>query len=206
MSEQQKKLVMIGLMGLCALAVVWRVLGTEEPAHVPLKYISGQPGPREGSGGQAGSGLRLAGVDQLLPGNAKATHEFKKPKNIFAPLNMREDHAETAAKHVARGGGRRPLGSFVPASAVAAPPPPSPEELAAQAARDELARYRYLGYLNRQGRNQAVLAKEQKLHIVRTGETIEGRVMVKAITSTAVTLQEVPSQVEQILQLSSEGG
>ncbi|TKB79604.1 MAG: hypothetical protein E8D45_03850 [Nitrospira sp.] len=208
MSEQQKKLVMIGLMSLCVLAVVWRVLGTEEPAHVPLKYVSGQPGPREGSGGQPDSGLRPAGVDQLLPGHAKATHEFKKPKNIFAPLNMREEQAETAGKPVARGGGRRPLGSFVPPSAVAAPPPPppSPEELAAQAARDELGRYRYLGYLNRQGRNQAVLAKEQKLHIVWTGETIEGRVMVKAITSTAVTLQEVPSQVEQILQLSSEGG
>lgn len=207
MSEQQKQLVMIGLMGLCALAVVWRVLGTEEPAHVPLKYVSGQAGPREASGGQAGSGLRPAGVDQLLPGHAKATHEFKKPKNIFAPLNMREEQAETAGKPVARGGGRRPLGSVVPASAVAAPPPPpSPEVLAAQAARDELGRYRYLGYLNRQGRNQAVLAKEQKLHIVWTGETIEGRVMVKAVTSTAVTLQEVSSQVEQILQLQSEGG
>ncbi|MBI5854474.1 MAG: hypothetical protein HZB35_04440 [Nitrospirae bacterium] len=210
MSEQQKKLVMIGLMGLCALAVVWRVLGTEEPAHVPLKYVSGQPGPREGSGAQAGSGLRPAGVDQLLPGNAKATHEFKKPKNIFAPLNMREDQNETSNKRVAgRRPPKQPLASFVhpPADVVPPPsPPPSPEELAAQAARDELARYRYLGYLNRQGRNQAVLAKEQKLHIVWTGETIEGRVMVKAITSTAVTLQEVPSQVEQILQLSSEGG
>ena len=206
MSEQQKQLVMIGLMALCALAVVWRVLGTEEPAHVPLKYVSGQPGPREGSGGAAGSGLRPAGVDQLPPGHAKATHEFKKPKNIFAPLNMREEQAETAGMPVVRGGGRRPHSSVVPASAEALPPPPSPEELAAQAARDELGRYRYLGYLNRQGRNQAVLAKEQKLHIVWTGETIEGRVMVKAVTSTAVTLQEVPSQVEQILQLQSEGG
>lgn len=205
MTGQQKKLLMISLLGLWGLVLLWRFFGVEEPAHVPLKYVTGQAAPREGGGAQAGGSLQIASLDQLIPGGKKGSAEFKKPKNIFAPLGMREDQPGNAPKLVA--GRRSPRQPF--ASRMSAPPPlppPSAEELAAQSARDELGRYKYMGYLARQGRNQAVLAKEQKLHIVWTGETIEGRVMVKAVTPTAVTLKEVPSQVEQILQLQSEGG
>ncbi len=209
MTEQQKKLLLIGLLGVWGLVMLWRVFGMEEPAHVPLKYVTGQTAPREGSGGQAGGGLQVASLDQVAPGGKKGQAEFKTPKNIFAPLGMREEQASAKPRGAGRHGPRRSLAGPMPppVNAIPPPPPPSPEELAAQAAREELGRYKYMGYLARQGRNQAVLAKEQKLHIVWTGEMIEGRVMVKAITPTAVTLKEMPSQVEQILQLqAAEGG
>lgn len=209
MSEQQKQLLMIGLFGVWGLVLLWRFFGVEEPARVPLKYVTGQSGPREGSGGAAAGGLQVASLDQIVPGGKKSQAEFKKPKNIFAPLAMREDQGSATPRVAARRSPRRSLAGLAPppVNVIPVPPPPSPEELAAQAAREELSRYKYMGYLARQGRNQAVLAKEQKLHIVWTGETIEGRVMIKAITPTAVTLKEMPSQVEQILQLqAAEGG
>jgi hypothetical protein len=208
MTDQRKKLLMIGLLGLWGLAALWRFFGVEEPTRVPLKYMTGQAGPREGSGAGVGGGLQVASLDSIVPGGKKGGGEFKTPKNIFAPLGMREEQAATKPRTAGRRSSRRGLAGLMPtpAPSIPTPPPPSPEELAAQAARDELGRYRYMGYMARQGRNQAVLAKEQKLHIVWTGETIEGRVMVKAITPTAVTLKEVPSQVEQIVQLQAGEG
>ena len=65
--------------------------------------------------------------------------------------------------------------------------------------------YRYLGYLSRQGRNEAFLSKGKELHIVRAGETIEQRILVRAITPTGVSLQETRSQVEKTVLLAGEG-
>ena len=206
MTEERKKLLMIGLLSLWGLVLLWRFFGVEEPARAPLKYVTGQAAPREGAA--PGGGLQVASLDQIIP-NGKKNMEFTKPKNILAPLGMREEQSVSKPHVAARRGPRQGLAGLMPpvAAPPPPPPPPSPEELAAQAGREELSRYRYMGYLARQGRNQAVLAKEQKLHIVWTGETIEGRVVVKTITPTAVTLKEVPSQIEQILQLQAgEGG
>ena len=79
----------------------------------------------------------------------------------------------------------------------APPPGPTPEELARLAGRQELSQYRYLGYLIRNGKDEAFLSKGSTLHIVKTGETIDQRVLVKAIAPTGVTLQETASQVER---------
>ena len=206
MTEERKKLLMIGLMGLWGLVLLWRFFGVEEPARAPLKYVTGQAAPREGA--VPGGGLQVSSLDQIIP-SGKKSMEFTKPKNILAPLTMREEQSASRPRVAARRAPRQGLAGLMPpvTAPPPPPPPPSPEELAAQAGREELSRYRYMGYLARQGRNQAVLAKEQKLHIVWTGETIEGRVVVKTITPTAVTLKEMPSQVEQILQLqAAEGG
>jgi Tfp pilus assembly protein PilP len=77
--------------------------------------------------------------------------------------------------------------------------------LAAQAAQSELAQFRYLGFLSRNGQDEAFLSKGKELHIVRTGGMIEERVLVKAITPKDVTLQETKSQVEKTVLLASEG-
>ena len=81
------------------------------------------------------------------------------------------------------------------------PPPPSPEELAAQAVRQELDQFRYLGYLSRDGRVQAFLSKGKELYIVRSDEMIEQRVLVKTVTPTGVTLQDPRSRVERTVPL-----
>src|SRR5204863_10164882 len=130
-------------------------------------------------------------LDLLAAGRRRTEEAFVAPKNIFAPLPTEKD--KMALTHAKR---RTPAPTTAPSvTAPAVPPPPSPEELAAQAARQELAQFRYLGYLSRDGREEAFLSKGKELYIVRSEETIEERVRVKTVTPTGVTLQEIRSQV-----------
>jgi hypothetical protein len=177
--------------------------------------VSGQVADREvvrsaGLPAPAGQpGLRV-NLELLAANRQRAEKAVVSPKNIFAPLQTEE----TAAK-VARATPRRiqppmppiansglPTMPSGPPGIPPPPPPPSPEEMAKQAARQELSQYRYLGYLSRSGRDEAFLSKGKDLHIVARGETIESRVLVKAITPNGVTLEEIPSHVEQVISLT----
>ncbi len=79
----------------------------------------------------------------------------------------------------------------------------SDEEINRQAAWAELSAFRYLGYVHlRHARKaMALLAKNDVLHAVTDGETIDGRVLVKHLTPTEVTLQATNAEVEQSFSL-----
>src|SRR4029079_17665965 len=73
-----------------------------------------------------------------------------------------------------------------------------------------LTQFHYLGFVRmedgwRKKGQLAVLTKNDDLHIVRTGETVEDHVMVKKITEESVTLQDRQSRVEYTVLLSEEG-
>ena len=182
--------------GLWAGLMVWVLVATPEPQRVPLTYVTGQTASRESGRGKAETtGLKIR-IDLLETGRRQAEAAFVAPKNIFSPLRLEEPDGKGAAA-------RRIPSPPPPPSAV--PAGPSPEELAARAAQAELGQFRYLGYLSRQGREEGFLSKGKELHIVRVGDTIEQRVLVKAVTPTAVTLQETRSQVEKSVALAGEG-
>jgi hypothetical protein len=150
---------------------------------------------------------------------------FMAPKNVFRPLKADRETAALSPPTKKREPSQRgptppaavtppaevptvplapPLAETMPPVAPVAPPVPpgpTPEELARQAGRQELAQYRYLGYLIRGGRDEAFLSKGKDLHIVKAGETIDQHVLVKAIAPTGVTLQETASQVEHTVAL-----
>jgi len=72
-----------------------------------------------------------------------------------------------------------------------------------------LAQFHYLGFVRmeegwRKKGEMAVLTKNDDLHVVRTGETVEDRIVVKAITQESVTLQDRQSRVEHTVLLSEE--
>jgi hypothetical protein len=74
---------------------------------------------------------------------------------------------------------------------------------------DGLAQFHYLGFVRmeegfRKNGELAVLTKNDDLHVVRTGETVEDHVVVKAITQESVTLQDRQSRVEYTVMLSEE--
>jgi len=165
---------------------VWVLTQAPEPQHVPLTFVSGQKAKPEASRGKSGSNLKIQ-LELLAASRQRTEKSFGKPKNIFSPV------------FPGQVGGPAPdfPGQAGVPTAQPPPPPPSPEELARQAGMQELSQYRYLGYLTRGGKDQAFLSRGKDLHIVTTGETIEQRVLVKAITPAGVTLQETASQVEQ---------
>jgi len=194
MTRRSQWLILVLLLGIWAGVAFWIMAAAPEPQRVPLAYVTGKADRAKVSRPQAGAGLKV-NLDLLAAARRRTEEAFVAPKNIFAPLPTER----TASAHAKR---RTPVTTTAPVvTAPAVPPPPSPEELAAQAARQELAQFRYLGYLSRGGRQQAFLSKGKDLYIVRSDETIEQRVLVKAVTPTGVTLQEPRSQVERTVPL-----
>jgi hypothetical protein len=50
----------------------------------------------------------------------------------------------------------------------------------------------------------AVLTKNDDVHVVRAGQTVEDQVIVKTVTPESVTLQDRASRLEQMIPLSEE--
>ncbi len=192
MTRRSQWLTLLLLLGIWGGVAIWIIAAAPEPQRVSLAYVTGKADRAKAGRPQASAGLKV-NLDLLAAARRRAEEAFIAPKNIFALLPTEK----MAPAHT-----KRPVPPPAPAvAAPAVPPPPSPEELATEAARQELAQFRYLGYLSRDGRQQAFLSKGKELYIVRSDETIEQRVLVKAVTPTGVTLQEPRSQVERTVPL-----
>ncbi len=189
MTNQKQLLVLLVLGGVWAGLLMWRLVSTEEPARVPLVHVTGQSAHQTAVRGKTGAPLRVD-LDLLAASRTQREGTFTTPKNIFSLV--RSDGPQTASSE--------------PPLPVDLPLTPE-EELSQQATVAELAQFRYLGYfylgsLRQEGREIALLVKNDDLHVVRAGEIIQQRVLVKAITPTAVTLQETHSRVEQTVPLA----
>jgi hypothetical protein len=227
MTMRNKWMALVSLLVIWASLGVWFLVGTNEPQRVPRKFTSGQPG----SGASRGHGNSAARIDLalLMAQRQKGDDSFMAPKNVFRPLKADRETAALSPPTKKRESPQRgptppaavtppaeaptvplapplaetmsPVAPVAPPVAPPVPPGPTQEELARQAGRQELAQYRYLGYLIRGGRDEAFLSKGKDLHIVKAGETIDQHVLVKAIAPTGVTLQETASQVEHTVAL-----
>src|SRR5207244_2844852 len=130
-------------------------------------------------------------------------------KNIFARLGSVSD---TASDAQARGGKKPKLAMAAVPGPVQGPPPPPPEESAAQQAlrqqqlaeqqarqqkeqaaqqaRQLMGQYRFFGYLTEGGQHRAFLAKGREIYIVRTGETLEGRIVVTGVDACGIKIKD----------------
>ncbi len=227
MTTRAKGMALLLLLVIWAGLGAWLLMNTNEPQRVPLKFISGQSGA-EGTRGQGNAAKRID-LALLMAQRQKADNSFMAPKNVFRPLKMEREISAPAPPPKKREIPRQELSPAVPGYSArsrvsnrfsnASPGSDGhparhsgrsthsgcsaraqPEELARQAGRQELSQYRYLGYLTRAGMDEAFLSRGKDLHIVKAGETINQRVLVKAITPTGVTLQETASQVEHTVK------
>jgi Tfp pilus assembly protein PilP len=70
-------------------------------------------------------------------------------------------------------------------------------------ARQELAQFRYVGYLDRGGGNdQAFLSRGGESMTARQGETVQGHFYIKSVSPTQVVIMELGTKLEQSLTLS----
>src|SRR5437773_11022717 len=176
MTIRSQWLILVLLLGIWAGVAFWIMAAAPEPQRVPLAYVTGKADRAKVSRPQAGAGLKV-NLDLLAAGRRRTEEAFVAPKNIFAPLQTeKEKMALTRAKR------RTPAPTTAPVvTAPAVPQPPSPEELAAQAARQALAQFRYLGDLSRDGKQQAFISNGKDLYIVLSDEPIEQRELVKTV-------------------------
>lgn len=167
--------------------VVWEWLPVQEPVRVPLANVSGHAATSAGRRGLA-EGLHVQ-LNLLAAARTQREMSFTTPRNIFAPPRTDDSGAFRAGKAELDSG-----------SALA---------LQQQAVLAALAQFHYLGFVRmeagaRKRGEQAVLTKNDDLHVVRIGETVEDHVVVKAITQESVTLQDRPSRMEHTVLLSEE--
>lgn len=193
-----------------ALALVWlivilvRVASAPEPQRAPLKFRSGETVAADSTRSDGGvPGL----VRPKLARGSQAP--FKTPKNIFSPADVSSEARQAqAARPPKKPQALVPAPTPAPPPAVAftAPPAPSPEQLAAQQARQWLGQYRFFGYLGQGGDQRAFLSKGRDIFIVRVGDSIEGRIMVTAIDPSSVRLRETGTSLETTLSLAKDSG
>ena len=215
---------LISLLAFWVGLVAFRFLTDPEPERVPLKYVSGQRGSP-----QAVVVSTPMPTIKRWPLIRKPELPATIPRNIFARLPGVQKGGQArlrrasplAAKGQAPRGGASPLPKapavYVPPPP---PPPPTPEELAAQQerarveqerqrreqaiqqARQQMTQYRFLGYLTTDGVPQAFVGKGQDLFIVRTGEMLDGQVVVNGIDGTSVTLLVPALDISNKLELA----
>ena len=186
-TNQKKITALVGLGLLWGGIVAWEWLTVEEPERVPLMNVSGLAStPRPTRGRVDGLHVQL---NFLAATRTQREMTFAPPRNIFAPPRADNSRAAYANRPEVDAG--------------------SEQALRQQAALAGLALFHYLGFVrldevSRKKGEMAVLTKEDDLHVVRIGETVEDHVVVKAITHESVTLLDRQSRVEHIVVLSEE--
>jgi hypothetical protein len=186
-TNHKKITALVGLGLLWGGIIGWEWLTVEEPVRVPLTNVSGPASvPRPTRGRVDGLQVQL---NLLAASRTQREITFTPPRNIFALL--RTDASGAASAN----------GPEVDAG--------SEQALRQQAALAGLALFHYLGFVraeevSRKEGEMAVLTKKDDLHVVRTGETVEDHVVVKAITQESVTLLDRQSRVEYTVLLSKE--
>ena len=102
-----------------------------------------------------------------------------------------------------------------PAPVVAAPPPPPPEpppapppksaqQIAEEAARDELKQFRVVGVAQRGGAWQAMVVKGSQIYLVHAGEKVGERFEVKAIAEDGIQWSDPASRVNGMVPVSGK--
>ena len=186
-TNHKKITALVGLGLLWGGIIGWEWLTVEEPVRVPLTNVSGLASvPRPTRGRVDGLQVQL---NLLAASRTQREITFTPPRNIFALL--RTDASGAASAN----------GPGVDAG--------SEQVLRQQAALAGLALFHYLGFVrseevSRKEGEMAVLTKKDDLHVVRTGETVEDHVVVKAITQESVTLLDRQSRVEHTVLLSKD--
>ncbi len=202
MTDKQKWL------GAGGLVLVWitlfsvMVISAPPPEEVPLKYRTGKVMARATAAApdQEWTVHSLHAQERQLPDRPK--------RNIFLPPPR---PVEPQVTRVARQKKPQPLIAETAPPTPPVPPPPTPEELAQQQEalrrqqlQEQMAQYRYLGYVNRNGVQQAFLGKGREIYIIREGDTLEGKFQVALIEATSVKLFDAESKLETILKLTKD--
>jgi len=193
MTNQQKGLVLVGLFVAWGGLSVYQMSDSSESSSTDNSSTLQQTNSRLPS-------VKDLSLDQSFP-NSRQIVAFSQPRNIFAPLGLQKVVAKQKTPITTPS---RP--TIAPPSPV--PPGPSPSDLAAQRARQQLNKFRFLGYLTKGGESQAFLTNGQAIYIVKQGEMMEGQVQVNKIEPETIVLStqilETGNQVQATIPLTPE--
>jgi hypothetical protein len=172
------KLLLVVLLGIWVVVIAYRFNASEPPQRALLTHVQDKATGSASTGRDGGELiLRLDLLDK------SRQVEWTQPKNIFAPVEIYRPP---------------PPPPVVPQVHI-----PTPEEIAAERARQELSQFRVLGYLNKGDREEVFLARGGELFIAHQGELIQGQYFLKELGSGRVVLQDRATNVEVTIVVSS---
>jgi hypothetical protein len=187
-SKQQQKLVLSVLVVVLLLAIGYRFVTDEKPKTAPLTYARGAVATAPVRRGLASS---PAASDPL-------TVFFARRQEPFPGVNRDLFRMENPAPK------RKPA----PVAPVVPPPPAvpekTPEEIAAEAAKADLSKFRFLGYLT-DGDRSLFLSKDGETFIVKSGDRVLRNYTIKDAGKDYVILLDTVTLVEVRIELSGSG-
>ena len=206
--------------------LMWQFGHSTEQARAPLKHVSGQRAVGKAPASSIAGDLQVH-LERLaaIKGQREAT--FSTPRNIFASLLPPVEPAVAPPPAPHRGRSRRPAKAAPPSVGeapvveepvesmsseeeeprVEEPKGPTPEEIERLRIATELNQYRYVGFMavggsSQKKKNMAVVIKSDQMHVVQVGEVIAGEVLVKAVSLSEITLQDVASKITQVIPVT----
>jgi hypothetical protein len=210
--SKNQGLLLMTLLVLWGGLLMWQFGHSDEPARAPLKHVSGQKVAGKTPAAAAGAGLQVH-LDRLaaIKGQREAT--FSAPRNIFASLLPPVEPAPAPVVAPRKGRSRGPTRAVVPPASdeplVEEEKGPTPEEIERLRIATELNQFRYVGFMAvgdgpQKKKTMAVLVKNEEMHLVQVGETIASEVLVKAVTATEITLQDLASKITQVIPVTDD--
>ncbi len=185
LTEIQEKKLLAVLLAVLAIVIVYRVLTAEEQKRVPLTHKRGAVATSAVRTGHASPG-----------GDIDPLHVFLKKKEEKFPGVKRNIFLMADPK---------PRPKKRPAIPKTPPPPPVPvktaEEIAADFARADLSKFRFLGFLTEED-STLFLSKDGELYTVKSGDRILKNYSVKEAGKNYVILLDTVTKVEVRIELS----
>lgn len=210
MTQRTHSILAGGIALLWVSVVVMQRMFEEPPQQVPLQFKTGQRPVQQAALASPGDDLTVK------PFTVKGEEEPNRPhKNIFVMVPTSSHEAVNGGSIRARVVARQMNPDPPPPVVAALPTGPTDEELAAIAARqqreqllqqvrEQLAQFRYVGYVERDGHQQAFLGKDNQIFILQQGDKLENRFIVAAVDRIAVTLREGETKLEGRIELTKD--
>ena len=190
--QQEKKLLRVLLIALVAM-ISYRVFSAEVPRTAPLTFTRGMvvssPVRRGLSAPGTASDPLVVFLERRVekyPGVSRDLFRMSSPGGEGKPKT-------------------KPIEVTKPVETVTLPtstvPVKTPEEIAAEMAKTDLSKFRFLGYLTDKD-SSLFLSKEGELFIVKSGDMVQKTYQVKSVGKDHVVLQDTVTRVEVRIELS----
>lgn len=187
-SNQQKKNILSVLVAVLFLAIIYRFVTDEKPKTAPLAYPRGA--------------IAVAPVRRVVPSSAVSAD----PLTVF--FARRHEPFPGVDRDLFRMENPAPKRKPAPVAPVVPAPPTvpdkTPEELAAEFAKADLSKFRFLGYLT-DGDRSLFLSKDGETFIVKSGDRVLKNYKIKDAGKDYVILQDTVTHVEVRIELSGSG-
>jgi hypothetical protein len=186
-TKEQQKTTLAAMVAILVLLNGYRYFAGEQPKTVPLAFPRGMV---SSSPVRHGLQTRADGADPLSIVFARSQERYPGViRNIF-----RMERSVT-----------KPVAKLIPVVVVTAPTPSAPErtaqEIAAELARADLLKFRYLGYLVEKDMT-LFLSKDGELFVVKSGDKLLTNYKIKEANKDYVVILETETRLEGRVSLS----